>query len=323
MPATLFHLRTALCRELTPGETAAPAWVELIPAGPDIVGLDGRRFRMAAPQLVVERFAKTGLKRPIDWEHATQIKGAQGERAAAAAWIEQLEVRDGAIWGRVTWTDAGAADVQSRAYKYLSPGFTHDKDRNVLELVSAGLTNSPNLVMASLNREGAAESVMPPELLKLLGLTEKATTEEALSAVNKMKGDLSIALNRAETPSLEKFVPRADYDLAVNRAKAADDALAKVRTEQLVKEVDAELEAASKAGTIVPASVAYHRAQCLTDGGLARFREFAKTAPVVAPDSKLDGKAPPAAQNVALNSNQQAITNKLGLTTEQFVQARG
>ena len=96
------------------------------------------------------------------------------------------------------------------------------------------------------------------------------------------KRDNETALNRASSPDPEKFVPRADYELATNRVseletqvKAAQDA-----------EIEAEVDAAVEAGKIAPASRDYHLATCRAEGGLDRFRSFIGQAPVIAPDKR-------------------------------------
>ena len=131
----------------------APEWVELIPAGPYVVGRDGRRWLFDQPEQVVKN-SMLGADLPLDWEHSTEKKAPQGDEAPAAAWITSLEVRAGALWGRIAWNDRGRASVASREYRYLSPVFTYDRDTlRIFRLTSVGLVNSPNLQLPALNRE--------------------------------------------------------------------------------------------------------------------------------------------------------------------------
>lgn len=39
-------------------------------------------------------------------------------------------MRDGAIWGRVEWTERAAAAIRAREYRFLSPSFGFDKPRS-------------------------------------------------------------------------------------------------------------------------------------------------------------------------------------------------
>ena len=96
----------------------APEWVEVLPAGPDIEGRDGRKWHLEDPEGVAATSLDGMRDIPIDWEHASDIKAPRGEEAPAAGWITQLEVRNGALWGRVEWTERGAAQVASREYRY-------------------------------------------------------------------------------------------------------------------------------------------------------------------------------------------------------------
>lgn len=209
--------------------TAAPDWVQLIPAGPRVIGRDGRWWTMGDAAAVAARFDAT--KEPqIDVEHASQLKAPMGDPAPAVGWIKAFEVRDGAIWGRVEWTEEGAALVASRAYRYLSPVFSYNYETGEIErIICTGLTNTPNLEMAALNAE--EETHMDRAVLEALGLPTTATAADAVVAVNTLRTARDTALNATQTPDPTKFVPVADHQLALNRittfeteAKARRDA---------------------------------------------------------------------------------------------------
>lgn len=315
----------ALCFEL-PADGSAPEWVELIPAGPEVVGRDGRRWLFDRPEQVVAASLDGSRDIPLDWEHATELRAPKGETAPAAAWIAQLEVRDGALWGRVEWTERGRQSVAAREYRYLSPVFQFEREsKRIARLTSAGLTNSPNLHLTALNRGSndpkAEETTMTlPELIrKALGLGEDATVEQAATAINQMKQDRDTALNRAESPSLDKFVPRADYDAALERASNAEKALADKDAAALDADIETAINQALEDGKITPATVEYHKAQCRAEGGLDRFREYVKAAPVIADASGLDGKKPEGEdQGKALNAEQAKIAAMFGNSADDL-----
>ena len=48
-----------------------------------------------------------------------------------------------------------------------------------------------------------------------LSLKEDATEAEAVQAIGKLKSDHQLALNRAENPDLEKYVPKDVHDPGV------------------------------------------------------------------------------------------------------------
>jgi phage I-like protein len=126
----------------------APEWIMVIPAG-QFSGRDGRGpFKLTDPNKVLEATAKTDMKAglPLDYDHATDFAAPHGGRAPAAGWMKDLQVRDGAIWAHVEWTDKGREAVASKEYRYISPVFSFDeKTGEVLALLRAGLTNNPNL----------------------------------------------------------------------------------------------------------------------------------------------------------------------------------
>ena len=134
-------------------EGALPEWVELLPAGPRLVGTDGREWVNDAPEAILSAF-QVEPSLVIDWEHASELRATQGLSAPAAGWVDQLESRDGAIWGHVQrWTETAARQILAGEYRHLSPVFLYEKNTGrIRKLVSAGLTNHPNLPLVALNR---------------------------------------------------------------------------------------------------------------------------------------------------------------------------
>jgi phage I-like protein len=144
--------------------STAPEWIELLPAG-DFAGRDGRGpFRLSNPAAVVT--ATVGLRMdaglPIDYDHATDFAAPSGRPAPAAGWIRAIEVRDGALWGRVEWTSHGRSAVVTREYRYISPVFEYSHDGEVQRLLRAALTNNPNLYLTAISARAArGECVFP------------------------------------------------------------------------------------------------------------------------------------------------------------------
>lgn len=315
-------VRGALNFEFSPG-AHVPDWIELLPPGPEIKGRDGRAWLLDNPQAIVEAFHADTKDLPVDIEHATELKAPKGDRAPAVGWIKALEVRNGGVWGRVEWTNDGGFTVSERQYRYISPVFQYDKTtKQILRLTSAALTNQPNLALQALNREGQTEHEEEPDmdlkqLLAALGLPETATLAEALNHIGKMKADLATALNRAESPSLDKFVPREDYTLALNRATAAETALAEVKKTELETAINTEINAALKDGKITPATVDYHKASCRQEGGLERFKDYVKAAPAIGGDSGMDSRKADG-DDKALNSEVKTVAAMMGNSEEDL-----
>lgn len=302
------------------GDTA-PDWIQLTPPGPRIIGRDGRNWRMTDPAAVVKAFNASSQRPHIDIEHSTQLKGPKGEPAPAVGWIEEMDVRDGALWGRVDWTAEGLNAVSSRAYRYLSPAFTFDRGTSeVLRMVSAGLTNNPNLDMAALNASGDEENdtTMDPAILEALSLNSNASAADAVVAIVKLKEAREMALNSAETPDAALFVPRADHQLALNRIEAFETA-EKARTETAI---NSAVDAAIVAGKIAPASREYHLAACHAEGGLARFEAAMAATPSITGKSPLDGAKPGEALNSALTADELAVCQMFNTDPAAFAAAK-
>jgi phage I-like protein len=293
----------------------APEWIPLVPAGP-VVGRDGREWVNDSPQLMLDAFTAGGVDLPLDLEHATELKAPQGEPAPAVGWVKELEVRDGQVWGRVEWTDDGRNAVESKAYRYVSPVFVFERaSKRVVALTSVGLTNRPNLFLQALN--GQEEYMDLKKLLAALGLPETASFDEALAHLGKMKGDLATATNAAANPSLDKFVPRADYDAALARATNAEASLADRDKAAKETAINAAIDKALADGKITPATVKYHKAQCAQEGGLERFTEYCAAAPVIGDPSSM-GKTRPEDQTTALNAEEQRIAEMMGNSIEDL-----
>jgi len=130
----------------------------------------------------------------IDYEHQTLA----GTEAPAAGWITKLinKGREG-IWAAVEWTDRAKQYLANKEYKYVSPVFLKRlSDNKVVRLINVALTNQPNIdgMVPLVNKSGyffqienKEEITMDKELLKLLGLSETATMQDVIVAINKLK----------------------------------------------------------------------------------------------------------------------------------------
>ncbi|MCW9041736.1 MAG: phage protease [Pseudopelagicola sp.] len=299
---------------------SVPDWVQLLPAGRSVRGVDGRSWTMEDANALIDSFLARNNDLPVDLEHATQIKGAQGEPAPAVGWIKELEARDTGLWGRVEWNGEGETLLRRRAYRYLSPVFKFAKRTGeITRMVSAGLTNNPNLDLVALNSADdlTEETTMDPAVLEALGLNSTATSADAVLAIQKLKAAETTALNRAEHPDPKKFVPKADHDLALNRISGYE-AEAKEREDEAI---NTALDDAIEAGKIAPASRDYHLAACREEGGLDRFKAMVDASPVIADKSGLDQKDP-TKKTATLSADEEAVCQQMGITAEEFLAAK-
>ncbi len=299
-----------------------PEWVELIPAGA-IIGRDGREFNNSKPDSIIDSITVLGRDLPIDIEHSTEHKARKGEPAPAIGWIKAVENRDGAIWGRAEWNGTGEKLVGDKAYRYLSPVIIYEATSGIIVgMTSVGATNQPNFRLPALNHEQGAhapkESTMLKAILAALGLPENITEAEVVGKIGGLQGELATATNRAENPSLEKFVPRADYDAALGKATNAETELLKIKGEQLETAVNTVIDQALKDGKITPATADYHKAQCRQEGGLERFTAYCASAPAIGGDSGLNDKDLNK-ERKALNAEEQKVCDSLGITAEEYL----
>lgn len=320
------ELTSALCSQLPPpAQGAVPHDIQLIPppnADGRIVGEDGRTWRMTDAQKVAAAFNRP---LPIDINHAQELNAPKGLESPAAGWIESLEARNGALWGRVRWTEKGAELVRSLAYRFISPVFTFAKSTGeIARLKSAALLNDPNFALALNSAHHSTQEIAPMKrLLELLGLAEAATEDQAINAVQALKNDLATAKteldtarNAAENPSLDRFVPRADHDAALARASNAEQKLQQHQTQQIESSIEAAIGGALKAGKITPATVEYHRAQCRSEGGLERFNDYVKNAPTIAGDPAQDKDLPAGG---GLTEEGRAVCRVMGIPEADFI----
>lgn len=183
----------------------APAEFRLLPAG-KFRSHDGRPTDCAewvmsdedGRRLVAEANARRS-DYVIDYEHSTLHAKEKGEKAIASGWYKNLEWRpgDGLYTTDAKWTAAASAHIAADEYRYLSPLFTYDKKTGrVLKLICAALTNDPGFDgltdLAALsateffNQEESMNELLK-KLLAALGLSETASEEETLAAVEALK----------------------------------------------------------------------------------------------------------------------------------------
>ncbi|EPB4371650.1 phage protease [Citrobacter freundii] len=172
----------ALCTELAGGGNA-PEWVELLPAGPEIRGVDGRVWTLKNPHSLVKAFSARGIALVIDYEHATEVSAPKGQEAPAAGLIDEVTVRDdGSIWGKVEWTERASKAIAAREYRYLSPAFRYSPDGEITRFSSIALTNKPNLELTALNTQQVWQ-----DIALALNVESLNSADDLLSALNRMQ----------------------------------------------------------------------------------------------------------------------------------------
>lgn len=320
---------TALCFALptlgTEGE-AVPTRIPVIPA-PDaqglVKGVDGRAWRLSQPRQVA---ANASQPIQVDENHATQLAAPLGQASPAFGWISSLSADErGAVSGAIEWTERGLNAVKGRDYRYLSPVIEFDAaSGEIVGVKSVALTNTPNFPSLALNsaqHPSTETDPMSAALITLLKLPATATEAEVVASVQSLMDTRQTALNAAASPPLDKFVPRADYDTALNARNAAETALATERRAKTDGEIATLINGALQAGKITPATAEYHRANCAREGGIEAFKAFIAQSPVIAAAS--DVKGDPKTNPTALNAEQLAAMTAMGVNEATFRKANG
>lgn len=309
MPVKPQYLRHAIALNLAGGD-GAPLWVPVLPAGPVLTGVDGRGWKMSNPAALVATLNAVTLDRPIDINHSTELLGPKGEESPAVGWLKAGTFRiaeNGQIEAQVEWTPRGKAIIEGREYRYVSPAIAYSRtDGEVMGLFSLGLVPRPNFTeLPALNSETEPASLMTKEqltaLCAALGLAADAAPDTIIASATKLKADHATALNAAVTPDISKFVPKADYDVALNRATTAEQKLADQNKTALNAAATALIDGAVKDGKIAPASKEFYLGLCASQEGLDKVKTHLASAPKIITDGET-ATAKPADQGTALNA---------------------
>ena len=138
----------------TQTDGVALEWIQVLPGGQVVAARDDRIFQVLDAQGII---ARSELPMLVDWEHDSEKWDGSTE---AAGWITSLETSDGSngralgLWASVEWTPKGKLDVDTKAYRYLSPVLMIDggESRAVLSIASVALTNKPALSMTQIGK---------------------------------------------------------------------------------------------------------------------------------------------------------------------------
>lgn len=205
----------------------APDEIMLLPAPmTDMRTIDGRGpFKLLDVDGLLARSMgqpRNGGKLPIDVNHSTEKLGSIGFEAPARGWITALLVRDGALWARVEWTEAGRAMVAAREYLSISPVIEPDAQGRVLRIRGASLTNDPALLgLATLTTRETPMDHLLARLAAKLGKPETTPADELLTAIPDPQATVALTALQADVALLCASLGVKD----IGAARVAVDAL--------------------------------------------------------------------------------------------------
>lgn len=132
------------------GKQAAPTRFLLMRDGPlDWAGEEYKDFNLDAESAAatIAVFQAQGNQLPVDYHHQTlQVEQGRTGKAPASGWIRRLEYvpGEGLYAADVEWTEPAKAEIETRAYKYISPVADFDTTTGKpVSLHSVALTNTP------------------------------------------------------------------------------------------------------------------------------------------------------------------------------------
>lgn len=233
-----------------PDGSAVPHEIMILPAPLEAMHtVDGRGpFRLTDVQGMIARSMdprRNGGRLVIDVNHSTDKLGAIGGEAPARGWITGLSARDGAVFAKVEWTEAGRAMVAAREYRSISPVIVAPEGE-VRQVLRASLTNDPALLgLATLNtpnRETPMNDLLV-RLAKKLGKPDTATADELLTAIPDPQAAVTLTALQGQVTLLCAALGVSDIAAALPMAEALKAKGASVET--LSAQV-AALEKASK-----------------------------------------------------------------------------
>lgn len=213
----------------------APEWIKVLPAG-EFEGRDGRRFKNPYPHSLIETTKSLNFEAgwAIDFNHQTDFS-TDGGPAPAAGWMTNFQVRNGSIWARVEWTEKGRQAVASKEYRYISPVFTVDDETGeVLQLLRAGLTNSPNLYGTAICEKVALNVAIIPIVTHQQERAVLSDTEKLI--IGRFRGVSEKAFAAFSARGSEPFAPSRERDDGIDpklvAPKGADDGRGGRRAEE-------------------------------------------------------------------------------------------
>jgi phage I-like protein len=267
-------------------------------------------------------------KLSIDENHAVDLKAPKGELSPAFGWFFNVAAEaNGSVWADVEWTKRGAEAVSGLEYRYISPVILYNEKGEVTSVLRAGLSNSPNLDIKSLNSESpetaapagpAKEKKHMDKILAALGLPAGATEDEAVAAITALKEKTS--LNAAKPPAVDlaACAPRADLAAMEARAATAEKQLTELNAAKFKAEVEGVIDQAVKDRKIAPASRDQYLSLCATAEQLENLKKvFASSPAVIGEGAQAPAGTPPGSQ-AALNAEERQAAKAAGYTEEEW-----
>lgn len=292
--------RASFSLQLSSHSQADTGWQLLLPGG-TVECREGRKSYTYDPATLLEQFDQWEMPIDVDYHHQSLQTAAKVGLVPSAGSVVELDVREGAIWGRFEWTANAAAAIEAKEVKYLSPVFDYDpKTMRIGKIVSVGLTNRPNLYLnpLSVNSLGGAMDDLIERLCYMLNLPLTSTPEEIKGHLQRLidgmgtapataeaMNQLGVTLKLQDKPWTEiataahalmqpgQMIPIAEFNRVTHELNVLHE---KAQT----TEIDTAIHAAKSSGKLAPSMEEWGRGYAQQD--LQGFKTWAANSlPVV------------------------------------------
>lgn len=247
--------------------------------------------------LVKAYAAKSGLSRELIVEHMR-----------AETWLDvdeaiELGYADGAIESADLPSIAVAALRRNRAFAKLF----HRSD-----MARRASNYMADLLNTRRNETKDKHTMDRAKILKALGLGPDVSDDDIVQACAALK----------QRPAPDSVVPKADFEHLASKLSEARSKVQAMEEARLYAAVDAAIDEALREGKIPPASVEYHRANCLRDGGLESFKAMVAAVPSILDDDQMRRAASANAGSdpvVVVSNAERKIFRALGISEEDYI----
>lgn len=318
---------------------------------------DGWYIDAAIAAKVIEKFRQRKTPPVVDYEHQTLLMEKNGQPAPAAAWIRDLEWRDGeGLFAKVEYTGRAREAVANKEYLYFSPVFNHHpRTGEVRELLIGALTNTPaidGMEEATLRAAATFGATLEDDtvdllqqLIEKLDLNKDTTEEQALAALNKRLEadpltDVRKALGEKDdadsatvvaactalkakadqgAPDPSKYVPVSALDGLKSEVASLSQQLKGQQDQQL----EGLIEEALEDGRLHKGMEGW--ARDLGNSDMAALNKYLETCEPIAAlrKSQTNGNPPVPDEKTGLTQDELAVCTRMGVDPEDYKKAKG
>lgn len=211
--------------------------------------------------------------------------------------------------------------MTDHAYKGISPVFTYAKDGTVIALLSAGLTNNPNLTqLTALHTTG--DNMDKKAICTALGLAETVADDAVLTALHTAaQAGTALQTAQAEVTSLKgKIAELERTSVPVTKVVELETALNTLKADAKHEKAVAFVDAAIKAGKPITAArdeyIAQHVADPATSEKQINALPSINTAAGGSPRNAMND----AGDGDALSAEDLAICTKMGTDPKKYAE---